>query len=234
MAELDGNPGGGAPDVSSGFQAQFRDDLKSNAAFTGFKTISEFGDAYLETTGKVSELEGKLSNSFEKLPENATPEQKQSYYEALGKPKEPAGYEFPKGEGVEHDEKMTEWARGVFHSANLNKEQASVISQEWDSFLQGLVKAHDESIEKELTEIDTKLREDWKTKEEYDKNMELSARAFKHFAGQDIKEFKAHPVLIKAFYEIGKAMGEDFSLQGEHAKGDPAKPGMMYNMPSFK
>jgi len=235
MAEPDGIPGGEEPggDVT-GFQAQFRDDLKSNEAFTGFKTISEFGDAHLASLGKVTELEGKLENSFQKLPENATPEQKQAYHEALGKPEKPEGYDFPKGEGVEHDEKMTDWARGVFDKANLSKEQGAVVSQEWDTFLQELVKSHDEGIENQLKEVDTKLREDWKTKEEYDKNMELSARAFKKFSGQDLKEFKAHPVLIKAFYEIGKAMGEDFSLPGELNKGAPAKPGMVYDMPDFK
>jgi hypothetical protein len=233
MAELDGNPGGGAPDPSSGFQAQFRDDLKSNEAFTGFKTISEFGDKYLETQGKVTELEGKLENSFQKLPENATPEQTQAYHESLGKPQKPEGYDFPKGEGVEHDPKMTDWAREVFHKANLSTEQAAVVSQDWDAFLQELVKKHDEGVENQLKDIDTKLREDWKTKEEYDKNMELSARAFKHFSGEELKEFKAHPTLIKAFFKIGEAMGEDFSLPGETNKGDPTKPGMIYDMPDF-
>ena len=39
--------------------------------------------------------------------------------------------------------------------------------------------------------------------------------------------------LIRAFHEIGKAMGEDFSLKGKSGgPGDPV-PGMKYDMPDF-
>lgn len=219
---------------SPAWLAQLPTDLKANEVFTGFKTIGDLGKSYLELKGQTSEVDGlktKLQNAIFKPGENATPEEKAAFHKALGVPDKPADYEFPKGEGVEHDEKMLTWARDIFHKAGLNKDQAGQISQAWDELSKNIVSDLKGAEDTALKEVETKLKEEWKA--DYDKNFELSTRAFKKFAGAELSEFKAHPTLIKSFYEVGKAMGEDFSPAGLHSGVSPPQVGMKYDMPTF-
>lgn len=208
--------------------AQMPADLKSNEAFKPYKTIGDLGKSYLELQGKVSEVDGlkaKLGTAIFKPGEKATPEEITAFHRSLGVPDKADAYEFLKGEGVEHDPKMVEWAKSTFHEAKLTPQQASVMSTRWDAFIQEMGNAEKAAFDKELSDVEGKLKEEWKA--DYDVNLELSSRAFKHFAQADLKEFKAHPVLIKAFHAIGKAMGEDFSPKGALDKG--IAKGRMYD-----
>jgi len=211
----------------TGIRAQFSDPLKNHEAFTGFQKADDLANAYLEVMGKAKDYEGKLANSIPKLSDKATPEEITAFHKSLGVPDKATEYEFPKGDGIEHDPKMVEWAKNTFHEAKLNKEQASVMSKKWDAFMQELGVAQNAAVEEELSDADGKLKEEWKA--EYDVNIELSKRAFKHFANADLGEFKAHPVLIKAFYAIGKAMGEDFSPKGTQTGGTKLPSGFVYD-----
>jgi hypothetical protein len=98
-------------------------------------------------------------------------------------------------------------------------------------------KAHKLAQDTATAEANTKLKTDWGS--DYDKNIELTKRAFQHFSGSSFDEFSNetgvgnHPSLIKAFHEIGKAMGEDFSLKGKSGGPGDQVPGMKYDMPDF-
>ena len=219
------------PPDSLGWRAGLPDPLKTDATFTPYKTVGDFAKAHIETAKKATELEGKLASAIIKPGEKATSEEKAAYLKALGVPEKASEYEFPKVEGVEHDEKMLSWAKDTFHKAGLNKEQAAQISQAWDGFMKGLEQGMQEAETNALKEVETKLKEEWKA--DYDKNFELSKRAFTKFSGADLSEFKAHPVLVRAFYEVGKAMGEDNSPPGKQSGASPPKVGMNYNMPKF-
>uniref|UniRef100_A0A6M3K7S4 Capsid assembly protein n=1 Tax=viral metagenome TaxID=1070528 RepID=A0A6M3K7S4_9ZZZZ len=224
-----GSPG--ASPESLGWRAGLPDPLKTDETFKQYKTVGDFAKAHVETAKKATELEGRMANAIFKPGENATPEEKAAFHKALGVPDKPADYEFPKGEGVEHDEKMLTWARDIFHKAGLNKDQAGQISQAWDELSKNIVSDLKGAEDTALKEVETKLKEEWKA--DYDKNFELSTRAFKKFAGAELSEFKAHPTLVKAFYEVGKAMGEDFSPAGLHSGVSPPQVGMKYDMPTF-
>jgi len=230
------------------WMAQLPDDLKENEAFTSFETIGDFAKAHLDTVGKASELDGRVNElqgkvtTFEesitkdyipKLTEQSTPEEKSAFFKALGVPEKAEDYEFPKGEGVEHDEAMTNWARDTFHKANLSKDQATLISQAWDGFIQGLNEEINRKAESSKTEADEKLKTDWGA--DYDENLEITKRAFQKFSGAEFDAFLDetglgnHPVLIRAFFEIGKAMGDDTTPPGTPLKQKEGKTGMMYD-----
>jgi len=218
--------------LSLGWRAALPDHLKEHDYVKTFTKPGDFVKSALDIKTEHEGLKAKLEGAIFKPGENATPEEKAAFQKALGVPDKPADYEFPKAEGVEHDEKMLTWARDVFHKAGLNKEQAAQISQQWDEFIKGIEQGMQESETNALKEVETKLKEEWKA--DYDKNFELSTRAFKKFAGTELSEFKAHPTLVKAFFEVGKAMGEDFSPAGLQTGASPPQVGMKYNMPEFK
>ena len=215
----------GTDSQSLGWRAALPNEFKEHEYVKTFTKPGDFVKSALEIKTERDSLNTKLANAIFKPGEKATPEEITAFHKSLGVPEKATEYEFPKGEGVEHDPKMTEWAKNTFHEAKLSKEQASVMSQRWDAFIQEMGKADVAAVEKELAEVEGKLKEEWKA--DYDVNLELSSRAFKHFAQADLKDFKAHPVLIKAFHAIGKTMGEDFSPKGALDKG--TVEGRMYN-----
>lgn len=216
---------------SLGWRAALPDEYKEHEFVKTFQKPGDFVKSALDIKTEHDSLKTKLASAIIKPGENATPEEKAAYHKALGVPDKPEEYEFPKVEGVEHDEKMLSWARDVFHKNGLNKEQAAGISQAWDGFIKGIEQGLQEAETNALKEVETKLKEEWKA--DYDKNFELSKRAFKKFSGAELSDFKAHPTLVKAFYEVGKAMGEDTSPAGPQTGASPPTVGMNYNMPKF-
>jgi hypothetical protein len=215
------------PDPQSlGWRAALPNEFKEHEYVKTFTKPGDFVKSALEIKTERDALNTKLASAIFKPSDKATPEEITAFHKALGVPDKAEEYEFPKGDGVEHDQKMIDWARGVFHEAKISKEAASVISKKWDAFMQQMAVAEKEAVEKELSDAEGKLKEEWKA--DYDKNIELSKRAFKHFSNAELSEFKAHPVLIKAFHTIGVAMGEDFSPKGLQPKA-PVQSGFVYD-----
>jgi len=208
--------------------AQLPTDLKANEAFTGFKTIGDFSQSYLELKGKAAEADGKLQSAIFKPSENATPEEILAYRTAIGVPEKPADYEFPKEDGVEHSPEMLKWARETFHNIGLSKDQAAGVSKAWDTLIGAIETQQAEDAEKTLADVKEKLKTEWGAN--YDTNYTLSERAFNTLSkiSTPLAEYTVDPVLVKTFYEIGKIMGEDSYLQSHQSGSEKEKIGLTY------
>jgi hypothetical protein len=227
-ADQDTNPN---PD-SLGWRAGLSDEHKDHDWAKSYTKVSDFYRDALEVKTKHDDLQSKLDGAIFKPSENATDEQIAAYRKAMGVPDNPTDYEFPKGENIEHDPKMIEFAQKLFHEAGLSAEQAKQVSTAWDAHIQAIAKSLEEQENQALKDVEATQKEKWG--DEYDKNFELSKRAFAKFAGKDLAEFKVHPVLVDAFYEVGKAMGEDETPHGgKGGQGKEPQVGMKYDMPDF-
>ncbi len=225
--------------------AQLPEDLRTNEAFTGHEKIGDFAQSHLDMMGKVSEFDGKvtehegivsdlnakITNSIPKLTETSSDEDKAAYHLALGVPESADAYEFPKGEGIEHDDKMIEWARGMFHGASLNLEQANIMSQGWDQYQKSLGEAMVAADAEAETAADNALKEEWKA--DYDKNIKETERGyqaiekivpgFAEFLATKTSTGKAvgnTAEMLKFVHVIGKAVGDDLSISGLPPKGE--------------
>ena len=218
-------PAGGDQDTNNlGWRAALPDEYKTHDYVKTFQKPGDFVKSALEIKAERDGLTAKLGQAIFKPGENAKPEEISAYHKALGVPEKSDDYEFPKTEGVEHDPQMLSWARGMFHKAGLNKEQAGVISQGWDSFMSEMAKANDEAVKKGITEAETALKAEWKA--DYDKNLEITRRGYDAFEKvvpgfKDILELDTpggkignNPVMTKVFHMIGKAIGDDLSIPG--------------------
>jgi hypothetical protein len=225
--------GTGQGNEPAAWLAQLPADLKANEAFTGFKTLGDLAKAHLDLKGKAAEADGKLKGAIFKPGEKATPEEKAAYAKAMGIPDKPTEYDFPKGEGVEHDPKMIEWAGTVFHQAGLSKEQGALISKAWDGFIQGIAQGQQQAAEAAKTQATEALKKEWGA--DFDKNIEFTKRGWKKFSDADFDKFAEetgignHPALIKFIFKIGQAMGEDWSPQGSQQRGSTPKEGFIYD-----
>ena len=207
--------------------AQLPADLQGNESLTGYATLGDFAKSHLEATGKLTEAEGKLTTlegefstykerSIPRLPENATDEDKNLFYTALGRPEKADQYEF-EGEDKNAPEWTKEW-KETFHRLNVPKDMAKEISKEWNTRLQNLVEAHNANIQKGIQESSEKLKAELGDK--YDSSVELAKRMWqKHSDGDFDKSFAAETSanrysMIRFLLNIAKLTGEDSSPAG--------------------
>ena len=201
---------------SLGWRAGLPDDLKQNEAFTGFKTVGEFGKHYLEVSKKATELEGKLADYVPKLPDDATDEERQLYYDALGRPEQSSEYEFD-GEDKNAPEWTNYW-KEQFHSMGLTKAQAKHLSSQWNQQMQKMVEAHNASIKSEMEKAEQKLRSEMGDK--YDANVELAKRMTQKHLGTEFDKVFANESAeakfntIRLLLKVAALTGEDRSPVG--------------------
>lgn len=243
--------------MSGEWMAQLSDDLKGNEVLDPYKDgdLSAFAQAHLDTLGKVSDLdgratkaegektdlEGKLADSIPKLGEEPTEAETTAYRDAMGIPATPEEYEFPKAEGIEHDEDTVEWARGMFHAAGVTKVQAAAISQGYDKFQAEVEKDYLAETVKAEEAARVALKAEWGAG--FEENMKFIRRGWKHFTDSELDAFMKesgignHPLLLRFMLKVGTAMGEDFTPAALPPKLGPGgkEPSMEYeDMEQFK
>ena len=216
-----------------GWVAGLPDTLKTNEAFTKFKTVGDFATDYLAVFTKASELEKKTANSIPKLPDDASDEERSAFYDALGRPKQPSEYEF-EGE----DKNATEWTnqwKQEFHSLGLTKAQAKAMSQKWNGAVQKMVEAHNTLVKNEIATATTKFKSELGDK--FDTNVELAKRMWSKYGEGDFdKAFDeasstSRIPILRMILKFAAATGEDRSPQGglPNGKGGASAPFMDYS-----
>jgi len=212
---------------NDGWRAQLPTDLRDNEAFTGFEKIGDFANDYISTKGSVSELKGKLENAIPKLNENSTAEETAAYYKAIGVPDDVNGYKIQKPElpeGMPYSDDVVSQFLDTAHSLKATQAQVEGFYK-W--YMEGSIGAH--TVDKEtrtanLEKASMGLKNEWGG--EYPKNIELMGRAVQKFGGDEFKKYMDDtgmgndPVLIKTFYNIGKAMSEDTLVLGDRGAKD--------------
>lgn len=199
--------------------AQLDKDLQANERLTSFKTIGEMGKALLD-------LEGKSKDAITVPGENATDEERAAFYGKLGRPEAAEKYAFtnpvelPEGYTPEVEAVM----KGIFFKANMTATQAEMVNAEYVALLkQGQEMQQQQQKEATDKAINT-LKDEWKG-DAFKENSALAVRAFAKFGGDEAKTFIEetkinglplgdHPVFLKIFAGIGKAISDDSSYSG--------------------
>ncbi|MDO9534781.1 MAG: hypothetical protein Q7J85_05495 [Bacillota bacterium] len=213
---------------------QLPGDLQGNEGLTQFATIGDMGKAFIEREGKLAEsktsfddLTVKLGNSIPKIGDNPTAEETAAYFKAIGRPDDINGYKIQKPElpeGMPYSDAVVDQFKTTAHTLGLTQQQAEGLYK-W--FMDGSIGAH--AVDKEtraanLEKASTGLKNEWGG--EYSKNIELMGRAVQKFGGDEFKKYMDDtgmgndPVLIKTFYNIGKAMSEDTLILGDRGAKD--------------
>jgi hypothetical protein len=201
---------------SLGWRAGLPDDLKQNESFKSFKTVGDFAKSHLDTAKKLSDAETKLKDSIPRLPDNATDEEKQVYFGALGRPEKASEYEL-EGEDKNAPEWTSFW-KDQFHSLGLTKGQAKQLSGQWNGQLQKMVDSYNEGRKKEVAEAESKLRTELGDK--FDATVELANRVYKNHLGTEFdKDFANGSAgtrfqTMRLILKLAALTGEDRSPQG--------------------
>lgn len=212
--------GGGGDEPAAGtppaWKGQLSKDLKDNAWFDQFKTISDLGK-------HAFDLHGKLDKALFLPGEDATDEDRATYLKAIGCPETPDGYEitlpkFPEGmPPVYGEEQLGAWKK-TFHEAGLTKDQADKLAR---VRLQEAIAAYETVTEKRLQfhNANVKALQD-KHGDEYQPLMEKASSFASKHGGDDLVTLLDrtgmgdHPVMIDFILKMIRITGEDKDLSG--------------------
>src|SRR5262249_48023271 len=148
--------------------------------------------------GKAADLEGKLADSIPKLPDDASDEDRATYYDALGRPTKASEYEFD-GEDKNAPEWTNYW-KEQFHGLGLTKTQAKQLSAAFNGQIQKLVEVHNNTLKAEMATAQQSLKAKYGDK--YDTNVELAKRMWQNHGKEDFDKMFAEGTSAQRYIMI--------------------------------
>jgi len=213
-----GDAGGSGTVQQPTWMQSLPDDLKANEVLAQFPTIGDASKAlvsYKTSEGKTIAIPG----------EDATPEQRAAFYTKMGRPETADKYTITKPEGLPEAVPYNPEIEGMFKNMAFEKGIPDSMAKEiyswyWNGVKTGYEKQQQTEAAANETAINA-LKDQWKG-DEFKVNTELAARAFKNFGGDtpEVKKFIEetkvnglplgnHPMFLKVFSSIGKAIADD-------------------------
>lgn len=181
--------------------SQLNDELKNNSDV--MKQLSKFGKIS-DLAKSYSELEAKLGKSIVKPEKDASAEEKEAFYQALGKPTSADKYSID----VENSEAFKEMA----FKNNLTDEQAKGIFQSFSEFGKNVLDQQKAQIASNAKTADETLRKEWGNN--YDAKIKMLQRGVNAYGGNALgQKLKQSGLLfdvdvIKIFVKLGEENAE--------------------------
>ena len=192
------------------------------SAISGFTDTAGLAKGY-------SELYSKMGDRVKMPTADSPAEEKSAFYKQLGRPDTADGYTKPTlAEGEEVNEAFFSGMTAVAHESGLSGAQFDKMVKRYLDFEAQTKEAQVVEFNRYREESDRKLHEEYGA--DYDKNIELSKRAYTEYASDDLKELLAtdkyksmlnEPSFINMMVEIGKKNMDDTFVKGD---GQPDKP----------
>lgn len=198
-----GGAGGGA-DFASLIPTEFRE----HPSLKDIKDMNGLVKSYVHAQSMVGADKVVIPK------EGAKPEEIDTFYTKLGRPKTPAEYKFgevklPEGMKPADDAPI----RAFAHKAGLNNQQADALNKFLTETAIGMMEGAKNEAAAQYKAAEEALRKDWGA--EYDQNLVKARLAIKTFGGDELMQaldtlgLQDNPLLAKAFAKIGKALSED-------------------------
>jgi len=226
-----GDPGGGAAGGGGGGGAGSGGNTPSwvgnlPSDYGGPQILSQIPDSNETATVPVTLVKNYVENQkaiggMMAVPQDGDPPEKfEKFYQNIGRPEKPDGYELksPDGapEGFYRQEELKEYQEKA-HSLGIPKKaaeelfawRASKDLEVYNEFTGGAQKTHEENI--------AALKKEWGM--EFDNNATLANKAAAWAGGSELATLLqqaglvGHPIIAKAFQKIGQILGED-TLKG--------------------
>lgn len=173
MSEEGGSADAGNPGGSPGEGGNAGASGEGAATWLG-SDVPEGMDSFVANKGWKSGVEAVTSyQNLEKLMgadkagrtvvlpgEGATPDELNAFYNRLGRPEEPAGYDIPLPEGMEQSD-FADWARGTFHEAGVSAEAAKLVTEKYNEFAAQSMEQSQQAYEAQVAEDTTALQREW-------------------------------------------------------------------------
>lgn len=180
--------------------SQLPNELKENADFikqvSKFKTLGDLSKSY-------SELEKKLGTSLQGITKDSSDEEKQKFWEKIGKPKDVDGY------GTEEETKQF---RELAFKANLTKEQADVLIQGLTDIGNNTIKANQDKLQEMYVNTENELKKEFGAG--YQEKLKLITRGMTAYGNNNVRDVLTqsgiiyHPDIVRMFIKMGETVTE--------------------------
>ena len=208
------------PDYLSSIPKELRD----NKAFLEHEDLSSFLKKSLADSDKLASFD--LEKVLNIPDDEASDEDREAFYQKLGKPETVEGYElddpgFP--DGLPRDAELEGHIKAMAHKVNMPADMLKQFVGLYNDHVSGLFAAVKEADQKELKENTNALKTE--LKDGYDEFMIKGQRAAIKLGGEElITLFKdcgieAHPTIVKAFGNLGGMISDDSALGGSGTGG---------------
>lgn len=210
----DGDGDGGALSLDN-WRDAIPKEYAEDASLANIKTIDDLAKSYVNAQKMIG------SENRVKIPEaDASAEEMMEFYNKVGRPKDPSGYDFKLQEDAPQEfesEEAQQWVdsfRKNSHDLGLTKAQAEAL---WDAHQKDAIDNYNKaslSFKQQVEELEENSRKEFGTKlPEVVKIRSEVINTFGDAAAFDVlvnNPINARsPELLKMFEKIGKALGED-------------------------
>ena len=211
-----GQTGQGAGTVQTGtWRDQLPSDLRTHEAFTKYEKLGDLGKDFVD-------LQGKAANSIPKLSETATDAEREAFYTAIGRPKDPSGYEFQVPEEFKNETKLVDWFKAESFKNGLPKAAAEQLANEFFAFTANHNKSLAEQVQQSVADhkkqAEETLRGKWKG--DFDKNLDAADQFLQRTASPEIikhlkdTNFADNAMVIEYLYSLSKSISEGQFVSG--------------------
>ena len=202
--------------LSEGWQASLPEDLRENGSLQSFTNVADIARSFVNTKKMVGERTVALPN------ENTSPEERAEFFNQLGRPETPEGYELARPaqlpEGMMYDEKRESSMLAKAHELGLTKAQMQGLADADNAYLQSAFADHGALQAAEFESAVTSLKDEWRG--DFDRNLDVANRAVREFGLSEMLEAKGladDPAMVKAMHNIGLQL-----LESKGPDGSPA------------
>lgn len=238
------DPAPGQSQAQSDWREIIPESFREASWATKYKTADDFFkgvDWMNQTIGKKNVVQG-----IELPGEDAKPEDWDAFYNGLGRPEKPDGYELPElkdiPEGFVLPEDKQFWAN-MAHKHGLTKKQAAGLFSEfmqdmsgrYKSALEGSASAMVEAAKQRMQESADALKSEWG--DDFGANLNLAKRAAEHLGILDSLDQSGagnDPAVLKLAAELGKMLGEDNMRRGDPSGGGMTKEEALAKITAIK
>lgn len=185
-------------------------DLKGYVQNKGWSSPVELANGYRN-------LEKLLGGEKLPLPKgDADAEGWSRVYDALGRPKEAAGYKIAVPDGA--DPTFAQAAAGKFHELGLSTKQASALAEWWNGQSASMMQTQQQQTAAQAEQQLQSLKQEWG--QTFDENVEMGRRAARQFGLDADKLNKMETALgtgemLKLMASVGRGLGEDKFVTGQ-------------------
>lgn len=203
------------------FLDQVNEDLRK--PLSKFDSFNDLGSAYLE-------LEGKLGKSITLPGEDATEEEKASFYEKMGVPKSAKGYKLEKPPTM--DDNIWDFMKRSAHAGKLSENQFRQTILTYAKMTLENAKAVTAAKKERGEQARAALKEKWG--KDAPRRQEVVNRVTARFMPEKVKkvlqgypDLATEPDFMEMLYEMGDAMGEKKLVEGNIRKSTSDVPGQL-------
>jgi hypothetical protein len=190
--------------------------LRDEPSLQTFKTVENLAKSYTNAVKKI----GADPERIITMPKEG--ESWDGFYNQIGRPEAPDGYDFGDDEGV-----LDEF-REFAHGTNLTQDQAVNILNLYGDMQENEQQANEQAREDSKVDTQINLQREWG--KNYDRKLDLAQRAVAQLSTPELNQlleetgFGNNKEVVRLFAKVGEILGEDSLIVGSGLGGNNVTP----------